>query len=137
MLSYPELLEIFWASHNPRARRWSTQYQAAIFVHNEPQEEQARKSLAAISARRRGKIRTPILQAQTFYPAEDYHQKYYLQHQRDLWAYFTDVYPVHSDIVESTAAARINGLLGGHGRVTEEDLQALLPKELQSILAPE
>ena len=57
----------------------------------------------------------PILPAETFYLAEDYHQKYYLRRQRVLAQDFGRAYPNEADFINSTAVMRVNGLLGGHG----------------------
>ncbi len=96
----------------------------------------AEESLATLSENGRRTICTPILQAKVFYPAEDYHQKYYLRHQRELWGYFTSIYPNHADIVRSTAAARVNGLLRGYWSATRGTLENLLPARLHSIFVP-
>ena len=40
-ISYQQLLDIFWDSHNPTRGAWSRQYRAAIFVHNEAQTQLA------------------------------------------------------------------------------------------------
>jgi hypothetical protein len=53
--------------------------------------------------------------------AEDYHQKYSLRQTRDLLQEFTTIYPAEADLVASTAAARMNGYLAGHG--SREQLQ--------------
>lgn len=50
-----------------------------------------------------------------FTPAEDYHQKYYLRGARVIAKALHRAYPDERDFAASTAAARINGYLGGHG----------------------
>jgi peptide-methionine (S)-S-oxide reductase len=50
-----------------------------------------------------------------FYPAEDYHQKYYLRQEKRFLRELRRYYPGDADLVNSTAAARINGYLGRHG----------------------
>ena len=41
IISYADLLKVFWRSHDPGSRSWSRQYIAAIFYHNEEQKKQA------------------------------------------------------------------------------------------------
>jgi peptide-methionine (S)-S-oxide reductase len=118
-ISYEELLDIFWSTHNPTVRPWSRQYASFVFYHDETQRELALKTKAQQEAQR-GTIFTEIVPAGTFYPAEAYHQKYRLQ-QSALMQEFTAIYPNHDDFVASTAAARVNGYLGGAG--TCEQLQ--------------
>ena len=132
MISYEKLLEIFWSSHNPTQRPWSSQYKAAIFYHNEDQKKLAMETRDREAARRNSKITTEILPATDFYRAEAYHQKYRLRQDRELMKEFNAMYPSDDDFVNSTAAARVNGYLDGYG--TPESLR----KELDSLgLSPE
>jgi hypothetical protein len=62
---------------------------------------------------------TELLPAQEFYWAEDYHQKYQLRGQRDLVAELIRIYPDARDLANSTAAARLNGYLGGNGSLQQ------------------
>jgi len=78
-LSYEQLLDVFWKAHDSASRSWSRQYRAALFFHNEGQKRSAQESRDREAARIRGKVQTEILPAAEFYPAEDYHQKYYLR----------------------------------------------------------
>ncbi len=83
-VSYAELLEVFWRQVDPTDQGGQfvdrgSQYATAIFYHNEEQRLAARKSRQALAASGRydGDIVTPILAAQPFYAAEEYHQDYY------------------------------------------------------------
>ena len=85
VVSYEELLAVFWSSHNPATRNRQglnigSQYRSAIFTHSEPQEaaaeatrEQAKGSLRWP----RKTIATQIEAAKPFYAAEEYHQQYF------------------------------------------------------------
>lgn len=82
-LSYDQLLEVFWANHDPTTLNRQgpdvgTQYRSAIFYHNEAQAEAARASLKRQEASGRFKrpVVTEITPASTFWMAEDYHQQY-------------------------------------------------------------
>lgn len=83
-ISYEQLLSAFWKMINPTddggqfADR-GYQYTSAIFVHNPEQQQAAEASLKALaqSDRYDKPVVTPIRQAGTFYPAEEYHQDFY------------------------------------------------------------
>jgi hypothetical protein len=60
-------------------------------------------------------IFTAIEPFSAFYLAEDYHQKYRLQGVPELMAELQAIYPNGDDFVNSTAAARLNGYIGGNG----------------------
>jgi peptide-methionine (S)-S-oxide reductase len=82
-VSYDELLEVFWQNHDPtqvnrQGPDYGTQYRSAIFFHSPEQEEAARKSKQALDASGRlsRPVATEITAASTFWPAEDYHQRY-------------------------------------------------------------
>ncbi len=87
-VGYDELLEVFWATHDPTQRDRQgfdvgSQYRSAIFTHGPEQEAAARASLTRLAAANPhlGEIVTEIVPAGLFYLAEDYHQRY-LEKQR-------------------------------------------------------
>ncbi len=123
---------MFWGSDNHCAQAWSRQYMSAVFYGNEEQKKLALKTRDRAAARVGRPITTEVLPLGTFYLAEDYHQKYRLRSRRDLMREFQAMYPNDADFVNSTAAARVNGFLGGNGSAT------LLDKEIDSYgLSPE
>lgn len=80
-VSYEELLEVFWNSHDPTtANRQGpdigTQYRSAIFFHTPEQEAAAKTSRDRAQARFSLPIVTQIVPASPFYRAEEYHQQY-------------------------------------------------------------
>jgi peptide-methionine (S)-S-oxide reductase len=82
-VSYDELLEVFWAKHDPtqlNRQGWDVgdQYRSVVFFHDEEQREAALRSKADLDAsgRYRKPVVTQVEPAQTFYRAEDYHQRY-------------------------------------------------------------
>jgi len=82
-VSYEHLLDVFWHAHDPtqvnrQGPDFGTQYRTAIFFHSPEQEAAAKKSRAALEASGKFKrpIATEITPANTFYRAEEYHQKY-------------------------------------------------------------
>jgi methionine-S-sulfoxide reductase len=132
-ISYEQLLDVFWDSHNPTQGAWSTQYKAAVFVHDEAQARLAEASKARIAAEKTSRwfnrpIQTEILPAETFYLAEDYHQKYLLQNSPRLWGDILDIYRDDTlGWINSTAAARLNGYVGGYASVAQlaEEINSL------------
>lgn len=82
-VSYEHLLEIFWSNHNPTTKNRQgpdvgRQYRSAIFFHDDKQREVAETSLERQEASNRfpAPIVTEITKAQTFWRAEEYHQRY-------------------------------------------------------------
>ncbi len=82
-ISYERLLEVFWAIHDPTSLNRQgldvgDQYRSVIFVHDDDQKAAAvaAKDELERSGRYRRPIVTQIEPAPTFWPAEDYHQRY-------------------------------------------------------------
>ncbi len=132
LISYEELLAVFWASHSPVARPWSSQYASIIFYHNPEQKRLAEESRDREQERLGQPIFTEMAAYDRFYRAEDYHQKYRLRAEPRLLAELEALYPAPADLVDSTLAARLNGFLDGRGSLA--DVEA----EIDSLdLAPE
>ena len=84
VISYPKLLDVFWHNIDPTVKNRQfcdvgSQYRTAIYYHNAEQKQLAEASKKALeeSKRFRGPVYTEITAATTFYPAEEYHQKYH------------------------------------------------------------
>ena len=112
-MSYGELLDLFFAGHRPTRQAWSRQYRSAILVAGEEQRRLAAERVRQVAEHRGSEVFVEILPADSFHRAEDYHQKYYLQRHAELTAELRAPYPEFRDFVDSTAAARLNGYLGG------------------------
>jgi len=85
-VSYEKLLEVFWHNIDPTQKDGQfcdhgNQYRTAIFYHDETQKQLAEASKAQLQKTKpfQGEIVTEIVPAGEFYPAEDYHQDYYLK----------------------------------------------------------
>jgi len=113
------LLSLFFAAHNCFRTAFSRQYKSIIFVHDAEQERTARAAKAALQARTGRTVQTDIVTAWEFYRAENYHQKYALQGKKAILEEFRRMYPDFGGIVDSTAAARVNGFLYGCGSPDE------------------
>ncbi|MCS6785730.1 MAG: peptide-methionine (S)-S-oxide reductase MsrA [Thiobacillaceae bacterium] len=94
-VSYRELLEIFFAIHDPtqlnrQGNDVGTQYRSAVFWHDEAQRDEALAMIEALT--RAGAYTAPIVTevapASTFWPAEAYHQDYYARHPHQPYCLF-------------------------------------------------
>jgi peptide-methionine (S)-S-oxide reductase len=83
-ISYEEVLEIFWNTHDPttlnrQGADEGTQYRSVVFYHSEEQKKIAQDYKTQLD--KSGTFKKPIVTEITpfsiFYPAEDYHQNYY------------------------------------------------------------
>jgi len=88
-VSYQELLELFWNIHDPTTlnrQGWDvgTQYRSAIFVHTEDQRRIAEASRQEASGKYSDPIVTEIVEAKEFWPAEEYHQRYFEKRGRGV-----------------------------------------------------
>ena len=88
-ISYPQLLEVFFKTHDPttldrQGNDAGTQYRSVIFYHNDEQRKLAEEYKHKLDAAKafRGPIVTEIAAFQEFFPAEDYHRDYYRLHGR-------------------------------------------------------
>jgi peptide-methionine (S)-S-oxide reductase len=84
VISYEELLEVFWNTHDPttlnkQGADEGTQYRSAVFYNNEEQKKTAEQYLKQLEASKvfKNPIVTEISPLVNFYKAEDYHQNYY------------------------------------------------------------
>ena len=115
ILSFSQILDLFWGSHNPHAAHRRSQYMSALFWHDAEQRGVAEASAARIEESQGAKVTTQILAFDRFYLAEDYHQKYVLRRHAEFASALLVTYPLLEAFVASTAAARLNGYLAGHG----------------------
>ena len=119
--SYSDLLSLFWSAHDPSSPPISRQYMSAIFYHDAEQRRLAEESKEERKATPGTDIYTEILPVGTFAMAEDYHQKYRLRLVPSFFEELNAIYPRTEDLVASTAAARINGYVAGHGTEAQLD----------------
>lgn len=91
-ISFDELLEVFWQTHDPttlnrQGADTGTQYRSAVFYHNPQQKERAEhwKKVLDESGAFRSPIVTEITAASVYYKAEDYHQNYFAMNPYDRY----------------------------------------------------
>jgi len=94
-ISYRELLEIFFSIHDPttlnrQGADVGTQYRSAIFYHSEEQRQIAQQLVRELTEQKvfRDPIVTEIVPATIFYPAEDYHQEYFVRNPYQPYCQF-------------------------------------------------
>lgn len=114
VISYEKILQRVWEEHDPTAAPYSRQYMAAIFFDGDEQKKLAEASRDRVAKRLGKPVQTKLLPLERFWRAEDYHQKYYLRGNAALMRHFDA-----KTLVDSIAAARANGFLGGHGSEAE------------------
>jgi peptide-methionine (S)-S-oxide reductase len=95
LIRYRDILEVFFSTHDPttlnrQGQDVGTQYRSAIFWHDEEQKRAAASLIEELT--RGGEYRDPIVtelvQASTFWPAEDYHQNYLRDHPQQPYCAF-------------------------------------------------
>ncbi len=82
-VSYQQLLDLFFELHNPtelnrQGPDWGTQYRSVVFFHSPEQEAAAKATIERLTRDKRflKPIVTQVVPAQSFWRAEEYHQKY-------------------------------------------------------------
>ena len=136
VLSYGDLLKLFWTAHRCDQLNYSRQYMNAVFYHDEKQRkagEKSRKEAAGKQGVKEAAVQTSIVPVGDFTYAEEYHQKYYLTQHQELRAFLSKTYPDAKSLADSTVAARLNAYLG-NGR--KSDWSAFL-KELPEYGLPD
>ena len=93
IVSYRNILEIFFTIHDPttlnrQGNDVGTQYRSVIYTHSLEQMAMAREVIAAMAHVWDAPIVTELQEAPVFYPAEEYHQNYFLNHPMQSYCAF-------------------------------------------------
>lgn len=113
VLSYADLLDVFWSAHDPRQSARKRQYRSVILTESVVHRQAAERTRQDTASRLGGSVTTAIEDLDAFHLAEPYHQKYELRSTPVLGAELEDRYG--DDLVDSTVAARLNGFVAGYG----------------------
>ena len=113
VISYVDLLDVFWSNHDPRSTSRKRQYRNVILVDTLVHRQAAERTRQEVGSRIGGAVETAIEDLDTFHLAEPYHQKYELRSTPVVGDELVDRYG--DDLVDSTVAARLNGFVAGHG----------------------
>lgn len=110
--SFRDVLEVFFTIHDPTTKNRQgndvgTQYRSAIFFHSEGQRQVAQELIRELEAEHvfSNAVVTEVTPAVKFYPAEDYHQNYFLENPRQSYCSFV-VAPKVKKFREKFAAKR-------------------------------
>lgn len=146
LLSYEDILNIFWNSHDAAKDRSykGRQYLSLLIVHSTEQLKTAKRMKSEREKQNGKEIGTEILYDLPFYPAENRHQKYFLKRFDKAMDTLLPLFPDHSSFIHSTIAARLNGFVSENGRLTDikdelsdwqlsEEEEKVLRKVLQNI----
>ncbi len=113
VISFKELTQVFFESHNACASPWSTQYRSAAF----PRDAEQRRILEATKREAADLAGTQVLTAiedfSGFTLAEDYHQKYKLRRIARAVNEFAELFPTTESFLGSVAVTKANALVGG------------------------
>ena len=91
-VTYEQLLEVFWAMHDPtqvdrQGPDHGSQYRSIVLTHSDDQRAAAAASRDRAQTRYERPIATEIKPFAAFYPAEDYHQRYYLKNGHEPYCH--------------------------------------------------
>ncbi len=118
-ISYRQIADMIWRSHDPRRQSPSRQYRYAVWYANSEQQsilEETREQAADALGIDTGKIQTDIEPLGEFTYAEDYHQKYILRRQIHFIKALLACFPDARAFCDSTIASRLNGWFGNGTR---------------------
>ncbi|GAA3713407.1 hypothetical protein GCM10022378_00310 [Salinicoccus jeotgali] len=119
IISYADILRHFWRNHKSDLPAYKgRQYISLLCVRGDGQAASAREVKDEMEAATGASIKTEIIQFTNFTPAETRHQKYYLKRHPGALSQIDFLIEDESELMDSTFATRLNGLVGGHvGRV--------------------
>jgi methionine-S-sulfoxide reductase len=119
VLSFAELVDVFYRSHNPCRDGFSTQYRSAVFPRTKAQREAAEETATRVGEAAGKPVKTGIEDFTGFTLAEDYHQKYRLRRIDKTLADFEERFPTTEAFLGSVAVTRANAFAGGYGRTDQ------------------
>ena len=118
LLSLDQILTQFFDQHNTTRAPYSIKYRSVLFYQNEEQKEKLSQKVKEMQ-RKNGVIYTAVEPLEQFYEEVTRHQKYYFQRWKTVYQKWCELYRWEDSLVESTLAARLNGLSRGCGTLEE------------------
>ncbi|GFN31491.1 peptide-methionine (S)-S-oxide reductase MsrA [Paenibacillus xylaniclasticus] len=125
LVTLQQLLELFWKHHKPVNINGykGRQYWSLALYRDQEQREAIEWVKRRLEEESGGPLDTEVSPCPEFYPAESRHQKYYLKRFPDAVAKLGELYGTEENWVDTTLAARLNGLAKGYTsmeRITDE-----------------
>lgn len=113
LLSLESLLHIFWQTHDATKNRFYKERQyISLIIFQNIQQKKIAENIKQMEEKRQGKeIQTEFQVATLFYPAEDYHQKYFLRRFKEATKNVQKLFPDEETFIRSTISARLNGFI--------------------------
>ena len=122
VISYTDLLDHVFRSHDPRSQTRKTQYQNIALTETAAQQN-ALEAFLQTRGLSTDAIDTRIEPLSKFSPAEEYHQKYALRSKRVFMNAFEELGYDDTQLRESPAAAKLNGYASGHDTAAVDELK--------------
>lgn len=119
LISYADLVHLFWENHEAAKDRFykERQYISILFYRNEEQYKVAKHIQAEIESAHGKELQTEFQAYNHFYLAEDRHQKYFLRRFKAACAQVQELFSGEEAFIRSTIAARLNGFVRERGKL--------------------
>ncbi|SDN21202.1 peptide-methionine (S)-S-oxide reductase [Alkalicoccus daliensis] len=120
IISYEDLLHEFWTLHSGKNHGYGGRQYLSLLLFRSNEEKQTALKVRTIYEERKGsKIDTELSAFQSFYPAENYHQKYSLRRFKKAWEPLQNHFSSEEDIRDSLLAAKLNAAAQGELTMNE------------------
>lgn len=121
IISYEQLVRLFWENHDATKDRFykERQYISILFYRDENQLQTAKELHSEYEQLQGKEIHTEFQAFTHFYPAEDHHQKYFLRRFKKATESIKHLFPDEASFIHSTIAARLNGFVRERGKLPD------------------
>ena len=121
VISYEQLVRLFWENHDATKDRFykERQYISILFYQNETQYKMAKEIHSEYEKAQGKEIQTEFQSFNHFYTAEDHHQKYFLRRFKGATESIKNLFPDEPSFIQSTIAARLNGFVRERGKLPD------------------
>ncbi|MFL2104637.1 peptide-methionine (S)-S-oxide reductase MsrA [Desemzia sp. FAM 23991] len=121
IISYDQLVHLFWENHDAAKDRFykERQYISILFYQNETQYKTAKEIRSEYEQAQGKEIQTEFQTFNHFYTAENHHQKYFLRRFKGATEVIKNLFPDESSFIQSTIAARLNGFVRERGKLPD------------------